>query len=155
MTSVPAGHIILTPTSAGSGRSQRESRVARSTDWATAPSATWREREHNKAQGSYTKPGLQSENKRANHKYKKNSYDVLPLLSWTQYNQTVRQRYILFVFTVYSGFFSACSPGLVYLRPNTEAWATDRESEKGVQSELLTIIYMISSNHCLGPSNKS
>ena len=38
--------------------------------------------------------------------------------SWIQYNQTVRNRYVLFVKMVCSFFFAACSPGLVYLRPN-------------------------------------
>ena len=42
---------------------------------------------------------------RAHHKYKKNNYsdDGLPS-SWIQYKQTVRHRYILFVFMVSSGF---------------------------------------------------
>ena len=46
----------------------------------------------------------------------KYSDDGLPA-SWIQYNQTVRHRFILFVFMMSSGFFSACSPGLVYFGP--------------------------------------
>ena len=41
---------------------------------------------------------------RAHHKYKKNSDDDLPS-SWMQYHQTVRHRYVLFVFMSCSLFF--------------------------------------------------
>ena len=56
--------------------------------------------------------------KRAYHKYKKNYGDDGLSSSWIQYNQTVRHPYILFVVMVCSAF-SVCSPGLVYLWPNT------------------------------------
>ena len=63
----------------------------------------------------YTKPGLQAEKKAELTIQKEYSDNGLPQ-DWIQYSQTVRHRYILFVFMGCS-FFIACSPGLVYLGP--------------------------------------
>ena len=68
----------------------------------------------------YTKPGLQAEKKTEHTKInirKEYSDDGL-----SEYNvsslKAVRHRYILYVAVfMVSSVFSACSPGLVYLRP--------------------------------------
>ena len=38
--------------------------------------------------------------------------------SWIQYTQTVCHRYLFFLYLQHARFFSACSPGLVYLWPS-------------------------------------
>ena len=67
----------------------------------------------------FPKMKVKNEQKANTKIQKEHNDDGLPS-SWIQYNQTVRHRYILFVFMVCSPFvrfFPACSPGLVYLGP--------------------------------------